>query len=486
MGPGAVVAAVAAAGAVLNTGFDEPPRFDGAGYAMLARALVEGEGYRDIDHPDALPHAHFPPAYPALLAAAWVVFGRSAASAHAVSVLCTTGATVAAWWWFRWQYSARVALLLGLALAMNWTWHRVGGNIQSEPLYMLLKQLSLLAGVSASRAGGIARGARLGGLIGAMTLTRLIGVAVGAAVGIELLLRRRWRALAATVAVSGLVVSPWAWRLATSGRKTHLGYFPGGSMPEVILGNAWFYVLRIPDALTGPFVEVGTVFSTGAYPVAATFAVAAGLVMARGLVAVLKADRLRTAGLVVACNLALLLAWPYTEAGRFLLPLVPALLVVAVEGLSGIARGLGRDRPRVWASALLLAAATPYSVYAAASGRASAEHRSQEPVDAGLRWIATHGDRPGPIMTAYPAEAFWFTDRPGIVPPDDPEAIAREVDRYEVAYLVLVEGRFARAREDPISEFVAGNPGRVRRCWASESGRVAVYEVVPEASPSDQ
>jgi hypothetical protein len=411
----------------------------------------------------------------------------SAAVGHATSILCTTGAVVVGWCWFRWLFPRRVALLLGLALAMNWSWQRVGGNIQSEPLYMLLQQLVLLATVSASRAGGMARGARLGVLIGVMILTRLIGAVVAAAVGLELLIRRRWGALAASVAVSAVVVSPWAWRLATSDRKTHLGYFPEDSLGEVVAGNAWFYTLRIPDALTGPFVEVGTVFSPRAYPLASAFAVLAGLVMARGLVEVIRADRRRTAGLMVVCNLGLLLAWPFTEAGRFLLPLVPVLLVVALEGLAVVARTLGRGRPRAWASALLLAAAMPYSVYAAASGRAGAERRSHQEVDAALAWIARHGDRPGPIMTAYPAEAFWFTDRPGIVPPDDPGAIDREIDRYGVAYLVLAERRFARARQDPLSRFVADRPGRLRRAWSGDSGSVAVFEVLTaEGRPPGQ
>ena len=45
-----------------------PPRFDGAGYAVLARGLLGGQGYRAIDHPDRPLHAHFPPGYPIALA----------------------------------------------------------------------------------------------------------------------------------------------------------------------------------------------------------------------------------------------------------------------------------------------------------------------------------------------------------------------------------------------------------------------------------
>ena len=44
-----------------NTRFHSPPRFDGAGYAVLAESLLAGQGYREIDHPERPPHAHYPP-----------------------------------------------------------------------------------------------------------------------------------------------------------------------------------------------------------------------------------------------------------------------------------------------------------------------------------------------------------------------------------------------------------------------------------------
>ncbi len=63
-------------GATLATlSWTEPPRFDGAGYATLGRSLAEGRGYREINAPVAARHAHFPPAYPALLALVWTVAG---------------------------------------------------------------------------------------------------------------------------------------------------------------------------------------------------------------------------------------------------------------------------------------------------------------------------------------------------------------------------------------------------------------------------
>ena len=144
----ALVSAVATCG---NAVWTAPPRFDGAGYAVLARAWMAGQGYRAIDHPDRPRHAHFPPGYPLLLASTWWLAGESVTAAHVVSVLCTVGASLAAWMWFRRMMAGPAATLLGLALAVNWLWARTGSAIQSEPLYLLLGQLTILAAIRAGR-----------------------------------------------------------------------------------------------------------------------------------------------------------------------------------------------------------------------------------------------------------------------------------------------------------------------------------------------
>src|SRR5262245_62048334 len=143
-----LVGTVAALTIVALGNFTAPPRYDGAGYSVLARALSEGRGYRSIDHPDQPPHAHFPPGYPGFLALIWSVTGFSPAGAHLASAVCVVVATVAAWWWFRRIYPPDAALVLGLALAVNWAWARTGSAIQSEPLYELLAQLSILLATS--------------------------------------------------------------------------------------------------------------------------------------------------------------------------------------------------------------------------------------------------------------------------------------------------------------------------------------------------
>ena len=112
--PWVIVAGASAAMVVANTDFLAPPRFDGAGYAVLGQSLATGRGYSEIDHPEMPRHAHFPPGYPAALAIIWLVAGRSVAAAHLFSVVCTVAAVLLAWRWFCTIYPKKLALILAL------------------------------------------------------------------------------------------------------------------------------------------------------------------------------------------------------------------------------------------------------------------------------------------------------------------------------------------------------------------------------------
>ena len=105
-------------------------------------------------------------------------------------------------------------------------------------------------------------------------------------------------------------------------------------MTATIFGNGLFYVRRLIDQVVGPVVEVATVFRPR-FAIAATIVAAiACAVIVMGWVRLARRRRSRAAGLVPIFTLALLLAWPFTEAGRFLVPLIPFLIAGLAEGVS--------------------------------------------------------------------------------------------------------------------------------------------------------
>jgi hypothetical protein len=87
-----------------------------------------------------------------------------------------------------------------------------------------------------------------------------------------------------------------------------------------------------------------------------------------------------------------------------------------------------------------------------------------------------HADRPGPLLTRYPGDAFWLTGRTAVGPESSARAIEDQIGRYGVPYLLIEGVRFARAGDDPLAAFVASNPDRCREVWRGPRG-AAVYEV---------
>jgi hypothetical protein len=496
-----LIAATSALAILWQGDFSAPPRYDGAGYAVLARALMEGHGYRAIDHPDRPRHAHFPPGYPALLALVWGFTGYSASVAHLVSCVCTVVATLAAWWWFRRLYPPDVALVLGLALAVNWVWARTGSAIQSEPLFELLGQVAILAAGQAASRGGTRPAAVLGGLLAACLLTRPIALGLAFATLLDLWLRRRRKAAMIALATMGVLVSPWiAWVAAVgTEQETQAGLLLRGN-PDLrarLLTQSRFYLQRIPDQLTGPAVEFATIVGKSERTafVANVWAAAATSLIVSGWITALRRPRRRLAGLVPLLTLILLLVWPYTEAGRFLIPLVPCLLIGATEGLTGLCLWASKPfdlripvrRLRLVLAMLCLCTALVYSAYhlLRASPRGDASDRE---FDAACAWLARNAEHPGRVLTRHPGEVFLATgrqaleastsERPGD-PDAQPEEIARLIARYQVAYLLIDEDRYLQAAPSPLSRFVAERPDHVRQVWSQQGkrSRMTIYEV---------
>ena len=110
------------------------------------------------------------------------------------------------------------------------------------------------------------------------------------------------------------------------------------------------------------------------------------------------------------------------------------------------------------------------------AGGRGAERRIQAGFDAACAWIAAQPAPNGPVMARHPADVAWLTGRPAVgIPDGGPAAIAAEVDRRRVAFLLVDDGRYARSPDNPLRAFIA-LPGRARKAWDDRSG-VAIYAV---------
>ncbi|MBI5536365.1 MAG: glycosyltransferase family 39 protein [Deltaproteobacteria bacterium] len=97
-----------------------PPTGDGKFYDVIATRIAQGHGYTWL-WPDGVVTyaAHYPVGYPALLGAAYAVFGAKPAAAMMVNALLGTAAAAAAWALARRATSRAGALAAGLLVALH-------------------------------------------------------------------------------------------------------------------------------------------------------------------------------------------------------------------------------------------------------------------------------------------------------------------------------------------------------------------------------
>ena len=192
---------------------------DDAIYAVLAKSLATGEGFRMINLPGA-PHAtHFPPGYPAFLAVLWKIFPEFPDNivvfkfANALFL----GGVAALTYRFarsRFELGAAAAAIASVIGSMSVVVLMVTGVVLSEPMYMLLVIPTLIVAERASDDGDVSWALSAGVLIGILALVRTVGVFVLPAALFVMLVRRQWRC--ALVCLVGALVFLVPWQMWVS------------------------------------------------------------------------------------------------------------------------------------------------------------------------------------------------------------------------------------------------------------------------------
>ena len=184
-------------------------------YVVLAKALAGGEGLRYVHLPDAPQATHYPPGYPYMLAALWMlsppfpdnvpVFQFANAVLLAVTALGVHAFSRRVLGW-----SSVAAVAAALVSTLAYPLMGLSALVLSEvPFAALLMPTLILAERAVRDEAEIMDVGFAGAAAGALTLLRTNGVAVVGALVLVLLLQRRWR-LAGTAFVAALMLlGPW-------------------------------------------------------------------------------------------------------------------------------------------------------------------------------------------------------------------------------------------------------------------------------------
>jgi hypothetical protein len=342
---------------------------DDATYAVTAKALAEGHGYRRIDLPGEPHQTKYPVLYPFILSLVWRAVGDYPANLpwlRVPNVLFSVGAVVLGVCYVRRNLPlGKTGMVLLAVLALSTPELRLYSYFtMSEPLFALLATASLLLGERAIAAGGrraIKPTVLCGVAVGLACLSRSIGLTLIAGMVIWTLCRRRFVVTAWIGSLGAVfIVGWWAWvrQVATTDQAAHqaallqyeLDYsaWVPGSLPDVArvitqnlfhLAYANFgFILRLPDEWLRPAL------ADGGWALAVLHA-GVWICLAITLVGYLASARARVtvAHVFLLVYLCAVLAWPF-EPLRFLAPIFVFAIGFQLLGWAYLARWLGRRR----------------------------------------------------------------------------------------------------------------------------------------------
>jgi hypothetical protein len=323
--------------------------YDDGIYALLAKALAGGDGYRLTFLPVELPGIMYPPVYPLSLAPFWTLAGSQESALAGMKVANGLYIGLAAGVFTFLLVDLRVlpvplAVAVALLSFVSGTMMLVTAGVLSEPLYMVLLFAAIWVTDGGEDEPGVSRLAAAGILCALVVLTRTVGVAVVAAMAIGLWRRYGWKTAGKALAVTVLFLTPWlAFTVANSGQVPTALVPRYGSYLQLYLSNIGGspgFAFEIFSANVGAILQtLGAKLIPQFGPIleSVTGAVLVGLAML-GSVRIVK--NAPTAAIYPWIYLALISVWSFPPF-RFLFILFPLLLALAVVSLPMVAARIG-------------------------------------------------------------------------------------------------------------------------------------------------
>ena len=427
---------------------------DDAIYVATARALATGQGYRIISLPHEPAQTKYPPFYPFLLSLIWRVnpeFPLNVTAMMLLSVIIamaflelTRRYLVAHGYANRWQ-----ALIVVALTALNWRTMILATSVYSEMLFSLLAVAGLhLAEQKEKDRYKRVSGLALGVVIGLTFLTRSSGIALLLSVAAYYALTKQWRRALLPVGVGSLFVVGWiAWSALnrTNAQFANVEYYTSylGHLNQVISdmqaqsGSSRvgvFLSIAVQNFVGGILISVPLISSGLSY---GSFSGLSGYVLGLALCGAFlnllliamefirtMAERVRLLHIYIVACLLLYLFWlPGVSYDRFLMPLLPFLLLFLVSGLGRLASKARNSLISATSSklihgtvlALVVAVVSGMSLYGYTSGAISSLRsleesaaRASEDLTA-INWINEHTDPSDTLVCYRDPKYFLYT-----------------------------------------------------------------------------
>ncbi|HSA54576.1 MAG TPA: hypothetical protein VLE53_02680 [Gemmatimonadaceae bacterium] len=479
---------------------------DDAMYVVLAKALASGEGYRYLSLPGHPAATHFPPGYPAFLAALWTIAPRFPGNVALFTAANAVFYGLAAAGLYHLARS-RFALGRGVAFGVTALGMLVtsvlglAGLVMSEPMYLaLLVPVLVICDRAVERGDWRAVGAAALACA-ALAMVRSIGVIALAALFIALLVGRRYRAAGVAAAVGVIALLPWKiWMMAH-----------GDALPALLVGEYGSYDGWLMDGVRSGGVEfVWRVVSMNLRDIA-TVLVAPnnvdgaravsmnpariGLACAMAVLAVVgvvrAANRSRTLALYVVAYVLLILIWPF-EPTRFARALWPLLVLVMCLGAMAILSASSRRLRLPLAAALAIIPLVHLMNLAQSWARRDWESFPRSwalPTVSQVQWVEENTRPDDVVMSDRALSVYLYTGRYAVPPadfqttdrvrPPAPDRLQRTIrtlaQHYDARYILLYNAH-AIAAASPLA--IGAEPS-----WRFLNGRMTFGTVLAKTAP---
>lgn len=509
---------------------------DDAWYVVLAKSIADGTGPRLIS--SAGPHfvsTVYPPGFPTILSLVFLVapqFPDNMSLLKAVSIAGMIGAGFLTYLFASRYRGLPRSLSIAIAVATTLTPSLVflaTSTLMSEPVFLSIQLLAVLFIERAARTDDERTGpAIVAGLLAALAfLTRTAGMTVAAAGLIYLARGRRWRSVIVFGGTVAVCVAPWLL-YARVNAPTRAELVDHGGLMAIPYGQQFWTTeagtitaplatadmlpMRVVDNIANISIrDIGGIFAPLLFrsPMESGLEVlglgppdkkklltpSMGQALGTKIISLLM-TLVAVLGFVAACRkgmtvaepmvvlaIGMIVLWPFWTF-RFVLPLVPFLLVYFVLGLETLAGWLGglhramAPAPfavgRIFLMVLIGLHVMDHAQYIALAygDRFGAQWKSEAAgIHQVLDWIRDHPTPPGAVAADNPALVFLYTGRHTVA-----------IDSYENTYPEK-RSRWDRMGVRYVVSLVAGLPlvdKRAELRFKLPERNVWAYELLPD------
>ncbi|MCF8465092.1 MAG: hypothetical protein K9G41_09630 [Flavobacteriales bacterium] len=199
---------------------------DNAGYYILGKSLADGKGYTSIHSKDQVPGNHFPPGYPVLIASVMKVFSGKITTIKAANGFYMWAALMALFFLFRaLTRNIHLSFVACLLAAYNFHLLEYSTIMMSEIPFVLFSTLTLLLFVKTDFEKPFYKNWKF--ILFVLTLVfafyiRTLGIALFLSFMLILLVQKRWKYAGFLFVAFFLLIAPWQIRSHNLGGNSYI------------------------------------------------------------------------------------------------------------------------------------------------------------------------------------------------------------------------------------------------------------------------